>query len=178
MDSLKDGEVQSPEARKEAYLSRLSQNDQDNLRKIGEQFKKVMQEEERKGVLVAVGGTVNKPLPRKDIDILVVLQPHQGDIQRGTSTELDFALKDFQTFRRLIENALNQDPQLQIKEVIEPAMDEEFGSPSILKTDGSIVVASKEEGGMPIEFIRISERGSYQEVAAGDKRPFVILEQT
>ena len=89
-----------------------------------------MEEEGRKGALVAVGGTLDKdkPLPRKDIDVLMVLQPHPQDVQKDGSTELEYALKDFQTFQHLVEKILDQNPSLHIKEMIEPAMDEEFDS--------------------------------------------------
>ncbi len=178
MNPQQNAEIQTPETQREAFLSRLPQEDQANLRSIGERFKKIMAEEDRKGALVVVGGILNKPLPRKDVDVLIVLQPHPTDIQKGASTELDFAQKDFKTFRHIVEKVLNNDPSLQIKEAIEPAMDEEFDSPHILKGDGSIVVTSQEVGVTPIEFIRIRKRGSYQEIAAKDNRPFVILEHT
>lgn len=177
MNPQKDNEVQPPEANKEAYLSRLPQADQINLRKICEQFKKIMNEEGRKGALVAVGGTLDKLLPRKDIDLIIVLQPHPADTQKGTSTEFDFAMKDFKIFRNIIEEMLKSDLSLQIQEVIEPAIDEEFNSPSILKTGGSITITSREKGSMPIEFVRKGGRGYYQPIVTQGKHPFVLLEE-
>lgn len=161
---------------KEAYLSRLSETDRNNLLEIGKQFKQVMENEGRKGAIIAVGGSLNKPLPRKDIDVLLVLQPSPTDVVQGNSTELDFALNDFQTFKHIIEEILTLNPSLQIKEIIEPTMDEEFNSPSILKTDGSITVINKIQNAMPVEFIRMRERGKYQEITA-QNLPFVTLEE-
>lgn len=176
MGPQKDAEVLASEVQKEAYLSRLPLNDQINLQNIGQGFRKVLEEERRHGVIAAVGGSINKPLPRKDIDLLIVLQPHIDDAQKGTSTELDFAIRDFQIFKHIVEKVCTQNPSLQIQEIIEPTMDEEFNSPSILKTDGSITVANKNNDSMPIELVRSRKRGSYQEVAAQVDRPFVILE--
>ncbi len=176
MGPQKDAEVQVPEVQKEAYLSKLPPADQANLQKIGAGFKKIMDEENRKGELVVVGGTLDKALPRKDIDILMVLQPHPEDVQQGTSTELDFALKDFPTFQHIVEKIIGQDSSFQIKEIIEPTMDEEFSSPSILKTDGSITIENKDHASMPIELVRIRERRTYREATVQDNRPFVILE--
>lgn len=178
MGPQKDVEMSPSEIQKEVYLSRLSPQDRANLKNVGLLFNEIMQEEARKGSLVIVGGTLDKPLPRKDVDVLMVLQPHPTDVQKDGSTELDWALKDFQTFQHLIEKILDKNPSLQIKEIFEPAIDEEFDSPHILKTDGSMVVESKEEGIMPVEFIRMRKRGDPQQVAIQDNRPFVILEHT
>lgn len=169
--------VQLTQVNEEAYLSRLPQEDRIHLQQIGQQFQKVMEGEGRKGALVVVGGTLNKPLPRKDIDILMVLQPHPTDAQRGSSTELDFALADFKTFQRIVKDITDQNPALQIHKVVEPAMDEEFNSPSILKHDGSITVTNIEKNTTPIEFVRIRDRGSYQKIMSGTNRPFVILKE-
>ncbi|MDO8576830.1 MAG: hypothetical protein Q7R82_00655 [Candidatus Daviesbacteria bacterium] len=174
MNPQQNAEIQTPEVRREAFLSRLPQKDQANLRNISERFKQTMEAEGRKGALVVVGGALNKPLPRKDIDILIVLQPHPQDVQKNNSTELAYAQEDFKTFQHIVEKMSDQDPALQIT-AIEPAMDEEFESPHILKSDGSIVVTSNEEGITPIEFIRMREHGNYQEIAAKGGRPFVTL---
>lgn len=142
---------------KEDYFRRLSEVDSSNLVKIRHLFKQTMKESGLGGALFAVGGTLTKSFPRKDIDVIVVLEPDTHDPDPKTfSSHYRFALADFSVFRKIITEMISKDPQFKIRETIEPAIDEEFDSEEILKHEGSLTM---ETGGIPIEFIRYPGRG-------------------
>ena len=81
-------------------------------------------------------------------------------------------MADFEPLRDLVNEVTSKDPQFKITDMIEPAIDEEFGSESIMKHDGSITV--KTENGTPIEIVRSDKRG-VPNFTARAKEPYVIL---
>lgn len=169
--------AEAPTLSAEDYLKRLPIVDQKNLKKISRLFQEALIKDGRRGALVVVGGTIDKPFPRKDIDVLMILQQDPRDPKKGSDSEFDFAQKDFQIFKKLIRTMISNDLSLIVKEENEPAIDEEFNSPGILKHDGSIVLQGPDKS-LPVELVRRSERGAYQEIFANDKRHFVVLSDT
>lgn len=158
---------------KDEYLARLPDVDRKNILRIGELFEKAMKEIGREGALLAVGGTLTKPLPRKDIDILVVLEPGSSDPEQSKEATLyRRALAEFRILRGVIRTITREDPRFTIKKTIRPEIDELYGTESILKHDGSITVQPK--AGVPIEFMRSPIRG-VAEVIRQRQEPYVTI---
>src|SRR3989344_1496325 len=151
------------------YLESLSKIDQDNLRAITAGFEEVLRRKGLNGVLKAVGGTIDKPLPRKDIDLTLRLVEQETDQKAEDFLDyLEYSKARFNILRDLVEEIVARKPELGIEEIIEPTINEEFESPSILKNDGTIKIKPKR--GTPIEIIRIPETSETVE-----RRPFVLL---
>ena len=160
---------------KNEYLQRLSQEDRKNVMSITASFEEVMREKNKKGTLIAVGGSILKQLPRKDIDLVLVLAPTTQDLNRNDFASYhQYSIKDFQaTFKDLVINIVKRNPSFRITEEIEPTLDEEFQTDYILKTDGSITVSTRK--GTPVEFIRYGEKVTLEELFERVTKPFVIL---
>ncbi len=149
------------------YLEKLTPNDRNNLQTVRRLFKK-------EATLFVVGGSIIKPLPRKDIDIAVVFEESPNDSSdKSKLTPYRKALEEFSVFKQIIEQLIIEDPNFEIETVIEPLISEEFGSEFILRHDGSITLACK-KGGTPIEFTRIEERETDNFIKQS-KEPFVSL---
>lgn len=162
----------TPEVDKQSYFERLTDIDRQNLQKLVAAFTKVLAEGGKEGTLKAVGGSINKPLPRKDIDLTLRLTDEgSGFTQADFLDYYQYSLASFKTFRDLIKQATDQDADFTIEEETQPVMDEEFQNPSILKNDGSIKIKPKE--GTPIEIIRKPAASNTVE-----KEPFVVLFKT
>ena len=159
------------DAELEPYLVRLSKEDQKNLRLIAKDFLQVLNKKGRKGVLKVVGGTIDQPLPRKDIDLTLQMESNDDDPKRDDfTTYLEYAQSRFKIFKEIVEEIAGKNTSLSINEedVIEPTIDEEFQSASILKTDGSITI--KPRKGTPIEVIRKPEDSDQMET-----RTYIVL---
>src|SRR3989344_351630 len=125
-----------PGVPKEEFLKELTLEDRNNLIQLSDEFKRVMQEDDINGALIIVGGIMNKPHPRKDIDIVLVEERQDKDLAKSPhESQLDFATKEFRRFNDLIARILSA-LDFKVISVMSPAMDEEFGNPSILKNDG------------------------------------------
>jgi hypothetical protein len=158
---------------KDKYLSRLSEVDRKNLIRIEQLFKQAMEEKGRRGALFTVGGSITKQPPRKDIDVLVVLEPSLIGSKSGEHlTPYKRALTDFTLLHDIVKTITKKEPEFKIQKIIEPAIDEEFGSESILKHDGSITVQANL--GVPIEFIRSNNQG-VSEAIRKMKEPYVVI---
>lgn len=159
---------------REEYLRRLTSIDRNNLQTLRGLFGEAATKKKRTGALFVVGGSIIKPLPRKDIDIAVVFEEIPNDFSDGNKlTPYRQAIKDFSVFKQVFEELTIRDDSFKIEHTVEPLIDEEFGSESILKHDGSITLACK-KGGTPIEFIRITDRGADNFIKQS-KEPFVLL---
>ncbi len=155
----------------ETYFIRLPEVDKQNLQEIMTAFKAVMRKKGRKGVLKAVGGTINKPLPRKDIDLALRLAERDSDPKRDNFPDyFQYSLANYNIIRDLVREVVAMNGNLEIDEETEPAIDEEYQNPSILKNDGSIKIKPRE--GTPIEIIRKPTASSTIE-----SEPFVILSE-
>lgn len=171
-------EIGQSQLTKEQYLSVIPEVDKMNLERIIQLFEKTLQELNREGALVAVGGTLTKTFPRPDIDLIVILGKNPSDLKEENFTNAYlFALQDFQTLEGIIQNMVAKDNKFQIRDTYEPKIDPEFDSPAILSHEGRIVVTTQDGIGTPFEFVRVRDRGNYQEIMAGEKRPFVVLSE-
>ena len=125
----------------------IPEDEKNNLRKFLRVLKNAGNESGYDVETEVVGGAVNKPWPRKDIDVTV----KTGKRGKG-ETELDRARDEFETLSKIAKKAIEIDGDFSIDKVIEPAMDEEFGSPDIMKFDGVVQILPKK--GARIELIR------------------------
>lgn len=164
----------------ETYLSKLPEVDKVNLKSLAKNFPEVMKKQKISGSLVTVGGSINKDWPRKDTDIVFFRDKSPNDIPKGNLTEYKYALADFEVFKSIIKSIITDTTNLQIDEnnSIEPLIDEEFGSESILRHDGGIVVKNNYGEGTPFEFIRMSKREGYRDGLIHEGLPFVVLAET
>ncbi|RJQ38923.1 hypothetical protein C4559_00200 [Candidatus Microgenomates bacterium] len=147
-------EVFTPPATKDSFLSRLSPKDRTNLTRVIDNLKETMEIEKIKGSFYAVGGSVTKPGDRKDIDIVWILETPQTE-----GTAYDRATQKFEQYKKIAEKALKKNG-IDYEE-IHPAIDEEFQSPSILKTEGIITVKNSE--GKPIDLITYSDNKYHEQ---------------
>ena len=155
----------------EDYLGKLPKIDRENLQMVVSALETVLREKGRSAVLKAVGGTIDKPHPRKDIDLTLRLMIEKSDPTIDDPTDyLEYSKGQYKIFRDLIRGTFIGNPDLEIVEEIEPAINEEFQSTSILKNDGTIKI--KPKVGTPIEVIRVPEESDVVET-----RPFVTLTQ-
>jgi hypothetical protein len=125
----------------------IPEDEKGNIERLFSALKRAGQESGCDIETEVVGGTLNKPWPRKDIDVTV----KTGKKVKG-ETELERAKDGFKTLSRIVKKATKIDKYFTVSKVIEPAMDEEFDSPDILKFDGVIQVEPKI--GTRIELIR------------------------
>lgn len=152
---------------KETYLSRLPDADRENLRMISQLFEEEMRSRGTKGVLLAVGGTLTKPLPRKDIDLAIGLEETKDFRHDRFENDLQFIREQF-NFMEQIMRAIAERVGFDVKETVEPSLDEEFQSPNILKHMGKITIGK--EGSVPIDIV-------IEPIGSGPiKRPFVVLQ--
>lgn len=155
----------------ETYFARLPEIDKQNLQNIMIAFETVMRERGKRGVLKAVGGTIDKPLPRKDIDLTLRLAEGDSDPKRDDFPDyLQYSLANYNIILDIVREIVARNGNLEIGEEIEPAIDEEYQSPSILKNAGSIKINPRE--GTPIEIIRKPNISSTIEIDA-----FVLLSE-
>ena len=161
---------------KTEYLARLPEVDRQNVERIIDLFPQVMHEQVRGGLLLAVGGTINKPLPRKDIDLVIAMRENPDDPKKDDYSDYyQYFLQKFRTFQRIIEAISIKDPRLQIIAVLDPAVDEEFQNPAILKFDGSVKMTNKERGGTLLEFLRIDLEQFPSTRGVQKDKSFVVL---
>jgi len=126
----------------------IPESERGNIRKLFDALKKAGNEDGIDVETKVVGGVLNKHWPRKDIDITFQIVGKKGE----GLTELDRAMDEFKTLSKIARRATEIDNDFAIDKEIEPAMDEEFDSPNILKFDGLIRVKPKR--GTLMELIR------------------------
>lgn len=154
------------------YFAKLPSEDRETIKTLASKYKETLQKRGATGSLVAVGGSLDRPFPRKDIDLLMLVKQVQDFPQSGT--EIEIALRDFnENFRPIVETVAGQQDGFVIVEVIEPAVDEEYQNSNLLKHDGAISV--RKVNGTPIDFIRNSATNDLAEFAKDSKRPWVLL---
>lgn len=158
------------EVPKETFLKRLNNQDKNNILAVQKAFEEAMREKKFKGGMLVVGGILTKPLPRKDIDIKVIIESGQKaeDYPNGHT----FALKKFADLKDIAEALTERIPGLKISEELEPTIDEEFDNTSILKHDGTIKL--EKEGTTPIEFLNTLGR-STDETIREQKQEFCVV---
>ena len=62
---------------KTTLFEKLTQEDRVNLEEIAAAFNTTAEKKGLRGALIVVGGILEKPLPRKDIDVRVILETGQ-----------------------------------------------------------------------------------------------------
>jgi len=126
-------------------------HEKQNLSNLISKIQTVLKDRDIEAKIDVVGGATSKPWPRKDIDIAVTFVG--GDIENRSRypDELTYAEAEFNLFRGIVEQAVSQLPQMSLGQIIEPSIDEEFESRSILKHNGSIAVNTDT---VPIELVR------------------------
>lgn len=161
------------EVSKEHYITRLSPDDQKNLQTVESFFRKCIESEKKKGSLYAVGGSITKPPPRPDIDL--VIRFDENDSTQQGETHIQRAERSHAKLKAFLEDFVAKNPDFQIDEEksVQPAIDEEFGSPNILKHEGSVVL--KGRSGTPLEFVNLARTGTHQDIMGKESRPFVVL---
>lgn len=164
---------QTKEVNKSDLFSKLSEIDRRNMENLTSEFLTVAKEMGISGNLLVVGGIIDKPLPRKDIDMLAIFEGEGLPKQEDFSDYYSFSLKDFELLETVLRKITEKNPNFSIGEILKPSIDEEFQSPSILKFGGSVKINVKE--GTMFEFIRESGRGLKSVTASIQDRPFVIL---
>ncbi len=134
------------------YLESLSDDDRENLGLLMTTFLDYCHEKQLSGALLAVGGSVKpetRGTRRKDIDLIPLVNGRDS----------------FDDFRALMEY-LKIKTEFNIGNVIEPAIDEEFGIPGLLKHTGSITLQANHHG-VPFEFIRLESVKDWREEEKG-----------
>lgn len=173
MSELGEAPPGTHEISQEEYFTRLPEVDRDNLKTVNSLFKTIATEEGLEGGLVAVGGSITKPFPRKDIDIKVVFEGQNYDPKNKLQTYYDYSLKDYRNLETVVRKMAEKDQTIKIVEEIEPVVDEEYGNPNILRHDGGITI--QRGNGTKIELIRDPRKGAIDEMFSGDRLPWVLL---
>lgn len=159
---------------KEEFLQTLNQEDRDNISQLIKGFEAAMKGRDLNGALIVVGGIMNKPQPRKDIDILLIRERREKDSQKPPfEAQLEWATMDFRRFSSVV-SSITVSANLRISSIIEPSIDEEFENPNILKNDGTTTLISNSGRGLPIELIR-DTAGNVEQQIAKQKEPFCVL---
>ena len=163
---------QTYEVGREVFLAKLTEQDRRNLEAAATIFTDISKEEGLHGGMLIIGGVMEKPFPRKDIDIRVVIET--GKTRDDHDTYLDYAKDKFGHLKK-ISNRINQEIGTQTVEVLDPGLDEEFQSPSILKHEGTIKISR--QGTTPIELLNAID-GNMDGIIARERRPFCVLVRT
>lgn len=148
-------ELETPEQTAQAYLDRFSQANQPELRTeietLASRFKVALVDQQIKGTLHVVGGTINKRLPRKDIDVIATLEPRPTDpVRQVGEDEMSYLARYFDFFRDQVQRITLGSPFRIVGET-PPFEDHEFEGSGIPAHDGSISVSGGT--GTVIEFI-------------------------
>jgi len=174
-DAVAEREL-GPQMDRQTYFNLLSDTDRFNVQAITGTFKQILEEEGRRVVLKAVGGQLSKPHPRKDLDFNVCLLPEASDQKNGDPpyNQYEKALVNFRILRDIIQRTIDRLSGFKIGKIIEPAIEEEYTNPAVLKTGGSITIVPKEpREGTLIEIFREAEN-----TESVKKGPYVVLINT
>lgn len=164
--------VKTEEIKKEDLFLRLSEQDKRNLQKLSTDFQEVAKKNNLKVHLLVVGGILEKLHPRKDIDVIVVFEQENFPKQEAYKNFHIYSLAAFKYLERVLKETVKDNPNTKIGDIVPPSIDEEFGSPAILKHDWSIKLIIR--NGTPIDVIREPQVG-LENVVASREKPFTIL---
>ncbi|KKR49615.1 MAG: hypothetical protein A3C27_03575 [Candidatus Levybacteria bacterium RIFCSPHIGHO2_02_FULL_39_36] len=160
----------TPEVDRGVFLSKLNESDQDNITTLATAFERKMKKKQQRGGMIVVGGILEKPLPRKDIDIRVVVET--GKTRNDYETRIAQAMDRFNILEEITSQLVSDNPDLKIAARMEPAIDEEYQSPSILKHEGTIRI--ERVGATPIELLN-TVGGTLEEEIRKQERPFAVI---
>ncbi len=164
------GVLNPAEVTNEDFMSRLTEPDRMNISSLISAFEKKMRERQQKGGMMAIGGIMEKPLPRKDIDIRVVLET--GRARGDYDSQQELAMDKFRALQDIVSQILLENHDMRITDVLEPTIDEEFQNPAILKHEGTIKI--EKDGTTPIELLNTTG-STFEEEVKRQRRPFAIL---
>jgi hypothetical protein len=165
--------IQNERSRDE-FLNRLPQADRINLETLVEAFQATSQTSEFAIALVGVGGVLTKDWPRKDMDVVLILDDADAAVlpnREDYPNNWEFALAEFGLIRLLVEDA-TQGAGAEIKQVILPSYFEELQDPNMIRGDGSITIQFS--SGIPVEIIRSAVR-NIGDFKASQTRPYAVL---
>ncbi|SRR5258708_3460129 len=145
------------------FYRRLTQTDQDRVQKFVQAYEETLSEEGRSGVVIAVGGSVYKQHPRKDIDLVLFFD--------GISHDRPFNYLHWDIFRGLAQKALARSGEYESK-IYHPSHDGIYG---LWIATGRIIAKPLNPQSTDFDLIRWNsdyERGwkNWQE-----GRPFAVL---
>lgn len=155
----------------ESLSTLFPRQDVENLDKLYTFFEELSKQKNLGISLMIVGGSLTKPFPRKDIDILAFFEKDKDFPEIDfDSRHFEYSKAVFQRFRNLVDEIRKQnDVEMEYRQ---PALDEEFAGSDILKHDGSIIVKFKR--GTPIELVPRMESKNVVERPV-NARPFAVL---
>ncbi|MBI4080359.1 MAG: hypothetical protein HY430_01160 [Candidatus Levybacteria bacterium] len=157
------------EIAKDAFLKRLPEAERTALDETASTLASTLLGQNRRGAIVAVGGSLRKPWPRKDIDLVLVREDHTGNPH-----SVDYSREDFHVLRSVAEEAARQNPDIAITETLEPQPDEEFGG-LFLRFDGKVTLQHRASS-VPFEVIRSADK-NLEEFIENRRSLYVILSQ-
>ncbi len=130
-----------------SYLERFTSagetDDRTNIETLIQRFEDVTDEQGITGNIYAVGGTLKKNLPRKDIDLLITAEKIGSAIPPT-------GLERFGILKELVGKMVNG-TKIRIQETQEPVPHPEYGHLGAMQRDG--VIKLTPEKGVPIEII-------------------------
>ncbi|HVZ11955.1 MAG TPA: hypothetical protein VG965_02905 [Patescibacteria group bacterium] len=162
------------EVKKEDLYSTLAAADRQNLDLLVDAFEDISENDEVEGGMFVVGGILNKPHPRKDIDIVVYRGfPDAPATQTPLieKSQLTLANEKFAGLRLFANEFVKRNPDFKIGNIIEPFEDENFDNPNILRNTGSIEITR--EGSTTLQLVN-----GYDGPVGSDKsddRQFAVL---
>lgn len=146
---------------KDEYLASLQENNRSNVEVLSERFSDHLRQVGKRGVLIAVGGTVKpatRGTPRKDIDLYAVI---------NNADNFDDWLNDIKQ--------IGQNAGLEIDNIQRPIPSKEYDE-AFNDHDGSVIF--KPNSGVPIEIVNAEVWRNSDEALAGmisKGLPFSIL---
>ncbi len=134
------------------FIDKLSTTDRNNLVNLTGSLTKNLLEQGFHGAIVGVGGVLTKPAPRKDIDLVVMLNMNDepSDTQYSTSTKRMDVLVP--VVKRIEEESKGF---FRVSEVVEPKINHDFEALGLTIDDGDIQIQPKD--GTLIDVIPRSE---------------------
>ena len=123
----------------DTVLERLTETDKNNLVDIKGNFERLLKEDNLTGALAVVGGVLEKPMPRRDIDIALYVS--SSSKIENLLTELAKAQRGFITLRSIAQDLTSAIPETTIHEILEPTLEDGSDSKARLKNQGSITIA-------------------------------------
>lgn len=167
-------QTQPQERMLQEVFSKLPEDERKSLLILRDLYPKALEQLDiQEGGLAIVGGVIDKPWPRKDIDFIDLSQVRTNGPFRN---RLEEARAQFETTKKITEIMSKIDPKFKIEEVIEPSMMEDLQNPNILKHDGKVVVRIGESQ-TAMNFMRGPNTGNVTEALASRQRPYSILTQ-
>ncbi|OGG35541.1 hypothetical protein A2363_03375 [Candidatus Gottesmanbacteria bacterium RIFOXYB1_FULL_47_11] len=128
------------------FYEKLSGIDKQNVQELVHQFGVSATALDLHGAVIGIGGTLTKPAPRKDADLIVLLYDSLG-------RQYHDAVKVFSRFQELVTKAVQLGSGLAIEEINPPKRDHMYEEHGLTLDDGHILVRPK--NGIIIDLIPV-----------------------